>query len=114
MFVADRPSPSLPTSSGPTRTCVGCRMRARQSDLVRVVVRSGQVGSREDAVAWLDIHRTFPGRGAYLHPAISCLDLADRRRALPRALRRPAGLDLSELRDQLAEHLRGSPHQESP
>ena len=104
--MADRPSAS-PTRSGPTRTCVGCRMRAAQSDLVRVVVRPGQASEQispdQSAEAWLDIDRSCQGRGAYLHPALDCLDLAERRRALPRALRHPGGLDTVRLRQQMAE-----------
>jgi predicted RNA-binding protein YlxR (DUF448 family) len=44
-------------------------------------------------------HRgTLPGRGAYIHPALVCLDLAVRRRAFPRALRAPGPLDSAALR----------------
>jgi len=44
-------------------------------------------------------HRgTLPGRGAYLHPALVCLDLAVRRRAFPRALRAQGTLDTQTLR----------------
>ncbi|MGY4721121.1 YlxR family protein [Naumannella huperziae] len=65
----------------PTRTCVGCRRRAPQAELCRLAVGAG------GAIA---IGRTLPGRGAWLHPDPGCLDLARRRRALPRALRVPA------------------------
>ena len=103
--MADRPSAS-PTSNGPVRTCVGCRKRAAQPDLVRVVVRPRQAGEPvtpdQRAVAWLDRDRSGQGRGAYLHPTPGCLDLAERRRALPRALRHPGGLDTDVLREQLA------------
>ncbi|NYE43259.1 hypothetical protein HEB29_004270 [Streptomyces fulvorobeus] len=34
-----------------------------------------------------DPRGTLPGRGAYLHPASVCLDLAVRRRAFPRAFK---------------------------
>ena len=81
-------------------------MRAAQSDLVRVVVRPGQVGepitADQPASAWLDLDRSGQGRGAYLHPSLSCLDLAERRRGLSRALRRPGGLDTGALREQMA------------
>jgi len=33
-----------------------------------------------------DQHGRLPGRGAHLHPDLACLDLAERRRAFPRAL----------------------------
>lgn len=51
--------------------------------------------------ARLDLDRRHPGRGAYLHPSLTCLDLAERRRALPRALRLSGGLDLDRLRHQM-------------
>ena len=74
----------------PTRTCVACRMRAGKSELLRVTAREG--------VCLPDPRSRQPGRGAYLHPQISCLDLAERRRALPRALRVPGPLDTGKVR----------------
>ena len=82
-------------------------MRAAQKDLVRVVARTDQAGGPAAPVAWLDVDRSHPGRGAYLHPALSCLDLAERRRALHRALRLPGGLDTAGLREQMTRFLVG-------
>ena len=45
-----------------------------------------------------DLRGTLPGRGAYLHPALACLDLAVRRRAFARAFRGPVTPDSAELR----------------
>lgn len=45
----------------------------------------------------------LPGRGASLHPTVQCLELAERRRAFPRAFRLPGPLDTSALRRQLEE-----------
>ncbi|MFG1809893.1 YlxR family protein [Streptomyces sp. NPDC049040] len=74
----------------PERTCVGCRQRAAKSDLLRVVM-SGDVCVPD--------HRgTLPGRGAYLHPALACLDLAVRRRAFGRAFRGQVTPDTAEVR----------------
>lgn len=98
--VADRSS-----ASTPVRTCVGCRTRAPQSDLVRVVARPRQEAHSAEWVAWLDPDRRLPGRGAYLHPALNCLDLAERRRALPRALRLAGRLDVTALRAQMQQSL---------
>ena len=74
---------------------------------MRVVVQPGQAGgpivADQRAVAWLDVDRSGHGRGAYLHPSLHCLDLAERRRALARALRHPGGLDTDVLREQMAE-----------
>jgi hypothetical protein len=69
---------------------VGCRQRAAKIDLLRVVV---------DGDACVPDHRgTLPGRGAYLHPALACFDLAVRRRAFGRAFRGPVPPDTTELR----------------
>jgi uncharacterized protein len=76
--------------TGPVRTCVGCRERVPAGQLLRVVARDGAVVP--------DSGRPQPGRGAHLHPSADCLDLAERRRAFPRALRVPAPLDVSALR----------------
>lgn len=68
----------------PVRTCLGCRERAPQSSLVRLV-RVGEV----------IVDATRPrlgGRGGYLHPGSGCLDLAVRRRALERAFGKAATL----------------------
>ena len=77
----------------PVRTCVGCRERAPAGDLLRVVAR--------DATVVPDPARRLPGRGAHLHRDLACLALAERRRALPRALRVPGPLDLAAVRDAL-------------
>jgi predicted RNA-binding protein YlxR (DUF448 family) len=39
-----------------------------------------------------DVAFRLPGRGAYLHPSLACLELAHRRKAFPRALRLSAAL----------------------
>jgi uncharacterized protein len=80
------------------RTCVGCRVRASKSDLLRVVAVEDGIGPAMVAVLTLDRHGRLPGRGAYLHLDSRCLDLAERRRAFPRALRLHGSLDLSALR----------------
>ncbi|MFI6493554.1 YlxR family protein [Streptomyces sp. NPDC050564] len=74
----------------PERTCVGCRERAAKKDLLRIVAVEGEC---------VPDHRgTLPGRGAYVHPALVCFDLAVRRRAFLRALRAPGTLDTKALR----------------
>jgi uncharacterized protein len=62
----------------PVRTCVGCGERTSQRELVRVKAKDGHV--------IVDRERSG-GRGAWLHPAVPCLDRAVKRRALGRALR---------------------------
>jgi uncharacterized protein len=76
---------------GPVRTCVGCRERAARADLLRVVAVEGRLVP--------DPARRLPGRGASVHPDPRCVDLAERRRAFPRALRLPGPLDVTPVRD---------------
>ncbi|GHI87072.1 YlxR family protein [Streptomyces xanthophaeus] len=85
----------------PERTCVGCRERAAKSDLLRIVA----IG--DECVP--DARGTLPGRGAYVHPAVVCLDQAVRRRAFPRALRSAGPLDTEELRKALAVAAEATP-----
>lgn len=67
----------------PIRTCIGCRLRDEQRNLLRLVRGDGEIvdGTRP----------RLPGRGAYLHLRRECLELAIRRRALARAFRGSAG-----------------------
>ncbi|MFJ3339096.1 YlxR family protein [Streptomyces sp. NPDC086766] len=82
----------------PERTCVGCRERAAKDELLRTVAVEGECVP--------DPRGTLPGRGAYVHPALVCLDQAVRRRAFPRALRAPGPLDVMALR-QYVEQAQG-------
>ncbi|WP_329123660.1 YlxR family protein [Streptomyces sp. NBC_01465] len=77
------------TPACPERTCVGCRERAAKSDLLRIVAVEGTCVP--------DPRGTLPGRGAYLHPASVCLDLAVRRRAFLRAFKVQGPLDSETL-----------------
>ncbi|MFH8613483.1 YlxR family protein [Streptomyces sp. NPDC017979] len=79
----------------PERTCVGCRSRTAKSDLLRIVRVGGECVP--------DDRGTLPGRGAYVHPAVVCLDLAVRRRAFPRALRAEGPLDTTAVRQYVHE-----------
>ncbi|MFD9380275.1 YlxR family protein [Streptomyces sp. NPDC059999] len=85
----------------PERTCVGCRERAAKSDLLRIVA------IEDECVP--DPRGTLPGRGAYVHPAVVCLDQAVRRRAFPRALRSAGTLDTAELRTAVAVQAEATP-----
>ncbi|HEY3263644.1 MAG TPA: YlxR family protein [Actinomycetota bacterium] len=64
----------------PERTCVGCRRRGSQRSLLRVVVGS-------DGMIRPDPAGREPGRGAYLHRDVGCIEAAVRRGTLARALR---------------------------
>jgi predicted RNA-binding protein YlxR (DUF448 family) len=65
------------------------------AELLRVVARDGALVP--------DPARRLPGRGANVHPTGECLDLAERRRAFPRALRVPGPLDLTAVRRRLEQ-----------
>lgn len=65
----------------PMRTCIGCRTRRPQADVLRIAkISTGIV---------FDPHRQFGGRGAAVCPQPSCIDAARRRGAgaLRRALK---------------------------
>ena len=80
------------------RTCVGCRERADRSVLLRVV--AAEVDGIWSVVP--DPRHRLPGRGAHVHRELACLDLAERRRAFPRALRRSGPLESGAVRDLVA------------
>ncbi|MCT1811268.1 YlxR family protein [Micrococcus luteus] len=77
------------TSRAVVRTCIGCRSRADQQELVRVALDSS---TEPPSVVW-DPERRRPGRGAWLHPGEDCLLLALRRRAFGRAFRSAVDAD---------------------
>ncbi|WP_205739788.1 YlxR family protein [Georgenia sp. SYP-B2076] len=84
--------------NGPLRTCTGCRERAPRSALVRLVLDT----AAQRVV--VDPGRDAPGRGAWLHPSQECLDLALKRRALPRALRAAGPVDTGGLGGWFGQH----------
>ncbi|GLZ40080.1 YlxR family protein [Actinokineospora sp. NBRC 105648] len=87
--VSARPG-GRPDGHGPVRTCVGCRVRAADTELLRVVFADG------DAIP--DPRRRMPGRGAWLHPSPACLAKAEKRRAFPRAFRVQGAVGVDRLR----------------
>jgi predicted RNA-binding protein YlxR (DUF448 family) len=79
---------------------VGCRERDLRSALLRLVLVPDATDEAPPRVV-VDVRKALPGRGAWIHPSAACLDLAVRRRAVPRALRVAAPLDLTVVRDFL-------------
>lgn len=67
------------------RTCLGCKKKANQEELIRIVFSNGQVVP--------DFAKTLPGRGAYLHQQSECIKNAIDRRLFSRALRISAAID---------------------
>jgi predicted RNA-binding protein YlxR (DUF448 family) len=52
-------------------------------------------------------HRA-PGRGAHLHPVTECLDLAERRKAFPRAFKVRGALDPKRVREHVEQECKES------
>ncbi|HLQ80728.1 MAG TPA: YlxR family protein [Brachybacterium sp.] len=75
------------SSHRPERTCVGCRQAAPRADLVRLV-REPAPGGAPPRVR-VDPSGAAPGRGSWLHPDVSCLELALKRGGFPRSFRGP-------------------------
>ena len=80
----------------PVRTCIGCRKKDSLADLLRMTVSADEGAQR---IVVPDPGHRAPGRGAHLHPTTECLDLAERRRAFPRAFRVPGPLSLRLVRE---------------
>lgn len=82
----------------PIRTCVGCRSRDAQSQLVRAVRALTEQNSRTTLL--LDSDGTALGRGAWIHPASSCIDSALKRGGFARSFREPVDPEpfIAELR----------------
>jgi predicted RNA-binding protein YlxR (DUF448 family) len=78
----------------PARTCIGCRRKRGQAELVRLTNAAGHV---------MPAFPGAPGRGAYLCPEQTCLEAADKRRAFARAFRGPVVLDPA-VRRAVARH----------
>ncbi|MBV9592513.1 MAG: YlxR family protein [Actinobacteria bacterium] len=109
---------ALDVTDGPVRTCLGCRLRSPAAELLRVVAApadttsamtahgsdprpSGPDGPPAGAEGGCrvvpDPGRRAGGRGAWVHPALPCVEQARRRRAFGRALRVPEPLDPTPL-----------------
>ena len=74
-----------PSPHRPERTCIGCRETAPRDQLMRLVREPAPDGTAP--LIRLDPRKVAPGRGAWLHPDASCLDLALRRGGLARSFR---------------------------
>ena len=88
------------------RTCIGCRQRSAATELLRVTADSASQPV-SPVVIRPDPRRLAQGRGAWLHPDLACVTLAERRRAFGRALRVPGMVDPAPVREYI-EKLTGS------
>ncbi|MFN2489937.1 MAG: YlxR family protein [Actinomycetota bacterium] len=91
--------------SGPIRTCVGCRRRRGQAEMLRVA-RSpdGTIAVDPKVSGGPERSSRGAGRGAYLCADRACVEQAMSRRALRRALRCEIGSP-ARLRDELIERI---------
>jgi len=71
------------------RTCLGCRREGLKPELLRFVRSS-------EGLVVLDRTGRAPGRGAYLHRDLTCVETARKRRQLERALGAAAPSELWE------------------
>ncbi|HVC39771.1 MAG TPA: YlxR family protein [Candidatus Dormibacteraeota bacterium] len=96
------------SAARPVRTCIGCRARRPQGELLRL---RGD-GARVVVEA---APGRGPGRGAYLCANMNCWKVAMRRRALGRSLRLgEAPIDYAAVAAALAGMISGSPGRSGP
>ncbi|WPF65293.1 MULTISPECIES: YlxR family protein [unclassified Corynebacterium] len=84
----------------PIRTCVATRQRRPHTDLLRMVI--APQGNRRIVP---DPQCVLPGRGAWIIPDLEALELAQKRRAIQRALKVPVDTDTSEVHAYLEGRL---------
>ena len=100
---------STETSRGhPVHPCVPAwvAVSARVGPTCCVSWRSRTAPGRKRLVVLTPDRRgRLPGRGAYLHLDLRCLDLAERRRVFRRALRLPGPFDMSVLRQWVEQQV---------
>ena len=82
----------------PTRTCIATRRALPATQLLRIVV---DPDNPSRIVA--DPARALPGRGAWITPTLEAYELAERKRAFRRALRVSTQVDISHVRQYIAE-----------
>src|SRR5687768_4936911 len=84
----------------PRRTCAACRQEAARDELIRLV-------ADPDGVIVLDLRSRLPGRGAWVHPELTCLQKLEREpRIAGRALGLPLGKEPPRGLDNLVQRLR--------
>ena len=73
----------------PERSCVACRNKKPQSELLRVVLKKNE-NKAQIAEEYME------GRGAYICRNIECITLAEKKRAFNRSFRRPIDAEVYE------------------
>ncbi len=85
------------------RMCIATRRRYPDTELLRVVVDHADPQRRR---VLADPLRRLPGRGAWLTPDLSALELAERKNAFGRALRMSTHVDTGHVREYLEARAR--------
>ncbi|MGB3184389.1 MAG: YlxR family protein [Ornithinimicrobium sp.] len=88
----------------PLRTCVGCRGRDAQHELLRVVGVGLGASTHETVLLSPDPMRRAGGRGAYVHRVSGCIQSALRRRAFGRALRLDGRIEAEQVIRWIEQH----------
>ena len=89
----------------PLRTCIGCSNRDTQRNMLRIVRSCGGDGPTSQRIL-VDVRRDMPGRGAWLHPSVQCLQQAVRRNAFARAFKTVCGASqVQAFAEQLQQRL---------
>lgn len=81
------------------RTCIALRQVLPDTQLLRCVI-----DPTDSARVIADPARRLPGRGAWISPTWEAFELAEKRRAFGRALRVSTPVDVSHVREYIAEH----------
>ena len=83
----------------PLRTCIGCRNRDTQRNMLRIVRSCGGDGPTSQRIL-VDARRDMPGHGAWLHPSVQC------RNAFARAFKTVCGASqVQAFAEQLQQRL---------
>lgn len=77
----------------PLRKCVGCGEQKPKKDLIRIV-------KNKDGELLVDFTGKANGRGAYICPDLKCLQTAQKRKALNRALECEISTEIFERLEQ--------------
>ncbi|MGP6172940.1 YlxR family protein [Corynebacterium sp. A21] len=85
------------------RTCIATKERKPDTQLLRLVVDPD-----DNARVIPDPTRRLPGRGAWIVPNLTALELAEQRRAFGRALRVSTKVDTGQVRAYLVDYTAGT------
>lgn len=66
----------------PERSCIACREKKPQNELIKVALKKGE---KEAIIA----NGYCEGRGAYVCRSMECINLAEKKRAFNRSFRKP-------------------------